>query len=282
MYGYLFGEYCHEQGIVTRLQLKKCLELQSGRNHPLGLLAMDIGYLDSSHIVAILDEQKRTGNNFGDTAVSLGFLSPEILDDLLERQAEEHLRLGQVMVDQNILTYQRLETLLADFHVKNTELAETLSRNLEEHPQGPCLSVLAVAAHRIFSMGVGHVKIREVSNKPLSTAPGNRTISIIHDQEDGPFFEYGWIFPRSMIFPLVYCLTQKKTMSPRLVDKALYNLAEVIDYEFVREVVSRGIRLRQGKPGGQIPDPGGEATHIAMHATIGEFTMYFRGRKTAL
>jgi hypothetical protein len=89
--------------------------MQLVNNHLIGVLALDHGFLKPAELEHILNHQTACAPTprFGEVAIGLGYLSRGGLEELLTIQAENRLRIGDVLVLQSRLTEQEL---LAELH----------------------------------------------------------------------------------------------------------------------------------------------------------------------
>lgn len=110
-----FGQYLLEQGKIIKEELLDALEFQKKNNAKLGTIAIDAGYLTSSQVEHIHNEQQRTDKLFGEIAIGLNYLTPDQLEDLLIMQKNERISLGDALVQKGYLTLSELEDVLKAF-----------------------------------------------------------------------------------------------------------------------------------------------------------------------
>ena len=132
-----FGQYLQIKGIVGRDQLRAALSYQLQRNKSLGQLAVESGLLNTSQSSQINLRQRDTDLMFGELAETLGWLSAEDVEILLERQRLEHMTLGQALVESGCLSEAKLQDLLADYHYWNTRNQRECNRRVAESSLAP-------------------------------------------------------------------------------------------------------------------------------------------------
>jgi hypothetical protein len=105
-----FGEFLLSRGRISKKDMDEACRAQIVNNHLIGVLAMDHGMLRPDELEHILDHQARAVDKprFGEVAIGLGYLGREDLEELLTIQAENRLRIGDVLVLQSRLTEQEL------------------------------------------------------------------------------------------------------------------------------------------------------------------------------
>ena len=117
-----FGAYLVSKNLITPGELEASLICQSERNPKLGRLAVDRQLLTFPKIREIYEYQLSHSVPFGKAAVILGFLNKEEVDSLLEEQAMHHKLLGEVLVDLQVISPDRLKEVLASYFSEIGEL----------------------------------------------------------------------------------------------------------------------------------------------------------------
>jgi hypothetical protein len=104
------GEFLIMRGRVSKTEVDQACRVQLINNHLLGVLAVDQGFMQASELEEALQHQQRQTPmlRFGEVAIGLGFLTRTQLQGLLQVQAENRLRIGEVLVLQSCLTEQEL------------------------------------------------------------------------------------------------------------------------------------------------------------------------------
>lgn len=105
-----FGEFLLRRGRVSANDMDAARRMQLVNNHLIGVLALDHGILKPADLEHVLTHQAETAPmpRFGEVAIGLGYLSRQALEELLTIQAENRLRIGDVLVLQSRLTEQEL------------------------------------------------------------------------------------------------------------------------------------------------------------------------------
>lgn len=104
------GDFLLMRGRVSKKDIDQACRMQLVNNHMVGVLAVDHGLLTPVELEEILRHQTEMVPHprFGEVAIGLGHLSRVELEGLLEIQAENRLRIGEVLVLQSCLTEQEL------------------------------------------------------------------------------------------------------------------------------------------------------------------------------
>ena len=122
-----FGEFLLERGRVSAPDMDAARRMQLINNHLIGVLAVDHGLLKPADLEHILNHQTAGSPppRFGEVAIGLGYLSHGQLEELLTIQAENRLRIGDVLVLQSRLTEQELLAELRAYreHMQQNKVA---------------------------------------------------------------------------------------------------------------------------------------------------------------
>ncbi len=118
-----FGEYLVEQGLIEQGHRDDALAIQGAVNHKLGILATMDEILTVSQVYTVLDEQRRSGQPFGQVARTLDLIDEDHLEKLLDRQNELWMRVGEILVGLGYLEYDRMEAELEEFCAEFHELS---------------------------------------------------------------------------------------------------------------------------------------------------------------
>ena len=92
-----FGQYLVEKGIVTRDALVQAIELQENRNLKLGEMTVAMGCCSQADIDRAHQHQLTKDMKLGDLLVELGILTLNQLKDVLVRQKNSHLYIGEAL-----------------------------------------------------------------------------------------------------------------------------------------------------------------------------------------
>ncbi len=110
-----FGDYLVEQGLIKPDHRDDALAIQETVNQKLGLMATMDEILTVSQVYTILEEQRRSGQPFGEVARRLNLLDGEHLEKLLDRQGKLRLRVGEILVGLGYLDHSQMEAALDQF-----------------------------------------------------------------------------------------------------------------------------------------------------------------------
>lgn len=119
MYTQFFGNYLISNNYITQEQLFSAMQRQSTNHTKLGTLAIHAGYMTASEVDDVVIHQTHIDRKFGEIAISLGYLTNEQVIELLKAQSPDFLVLGQVLLDDGILSTSDFENILADYRSKN-------------------------------------------------------------------------------------------------------------------------------------------------------------------
>lgn len=112
----LIGQIALQEGYITPQQLEECLAMPP--TQALGIRLIDKGYLTEEKLEELIRIQAAVFNTitadplrgglFGQIAVRLGYLTPELLNEALREQAKNgasgSLRLGQILLKMRAIT----------------------------------------------------------------------------------------------------------------------------------------------------------------------------------
>ena len=96
----LSGAQCHGLLTISKAGMKKVIQFLPGgirlvsgvrRTNPLGEILVRSGTLSSERLGELLEQQRKTGQRLGDLVVELDILSRETLDSALREQVAEEI-----------------------------------------------------------------------------------------------------------------------------------------------------------------------------------------------
>lgn len=119
MVSYLLGNYMVESRLMSTTQLKYVLSVQEKIRVKLGLIAVSEGMLTLEQADEINRLQQVMDKRFGDIAVEKGYLTDAQVEKLLKMQGNEYLTFAQTLVDENIVSMDRLQVILKSYQEKN-------------------------------------------------------------------------------------------------------------------------------------------------------------------
>jgi len=115
MFNKYFGNFILRKKILNNEQIKDILSKQQSARAKLGVLAIESGYMTAFQVNRTHKLQTLHDKKFGEIAVGEGYLQDNQLTELLTKQKTSQVLLGQILVDEEMLTYEGYETLLADY-----------------------------------------------------------------------------------------------------------------------------------------------------------------------
>ena len=130
----LFGEIALQMGVLTPEQLNDCIDIQEKEKFPrqLGIILIEKGYLDSSTVEKILEEQqknllkhmdntqkKQRSLLFGQMAISRGFITQGQLNESIREQAKIErmgifMHLGEIFVKKGFMSEEQTHQILKE------------------------------------------------------------------------------------------------------------------------------------------------------------------------
>ena len=114
-----FGDYLLSRKLATPEQIAKALEFQRSYTRPLGKLARALGYISRKENVQVLLENIKSKKRYGDIAVEKGLLTRQQIDDLLEIQKRDSVMIGNLLVEDEVLSKKQLLEALKSFIALN-------------------------------------------------------------------------------------------------------------------------------------------------------------------
>jgi hypothetical protein len=116
-----FGDYLLSRNLVTPEQIARALESQRSYTRPLGKLARELGYVSRKENVQVLLENIKSEKRYGDIAVEKGLLTRQQIDDLVEIQKRDSVMIGNLLVEDEVLTKKQLLEALRNFIALNVQ-----------------------------------------------------------------------------------------------------------------------------------------------------------------
>lgn len=120
MFGIYFGKYLMEQGIISGEQYSSLIENTKNSKVQMGLLAVETGLMTEEQTREVNLLQQQQDKRFGDIAIEKGYLTEMDVTDLLDRQGDSYLLFIQALLENNLLTMDRIrEELIAYRKARN-------------------------------------------------------------------------------------------------------------------------------------------------------------------
>ena len=126
-----FGAFLIANNVITPGELEAALILQDERNPKLGRLAHRHQLLTFDKICTILELQRALKISFGEAAIRLGYLSDYEVANLVQEQTANHIYLGELLVELNIMSRTKLRKWLDAYFTTVGEPSGDA-----EHPSG--------------------------------------------------------------------------------------------------------------------------------------------------
>ena len=109
MFGVYFGKYLEAKGMITNEQYRAIISDSKNAKVKMGLLAVEAGYMTTEQAEEVNMLQQMQDRRFGDIAVEKGYLTEDKVESLLKQQGDEYLLFVQALVDQNILSLEKIQ-----------------------------------------------------------------------------------------------------------------------------------------------------------------------------
>ena len=120
MFGIYFGKYLMDKGIISRRQYNELVDNTKNSKVQMGLLAIETGLMTEEQTREVNLLQQQQDKRFGDIAVEKGYLTEMDVSDLLDRQGDSYLLFIQALLENNLLTMDKIrEELIAYRKEKN-------------------------------------------------------------------------------------------------------------------------------------------------------------------
>jgi CheY-specific phosphatase CheX len=130
-----FGHFLLERGVVDREQLLAATELQEKRNHPLGAIAVQKGFITADQAEHVNRQQRVAGRRFGDLCVDMNLLSHMQLDEISRTQREGRIRIGEALVELGHMDAATVETEIAAFELDQAPFKSVAVELPEDTPE---------------------------------------------------------------------------------------------------------------------------------------------------
>lgn len=115
----VFGEYLVQKGVLTVIQLQAALYEQICRGLLFGEVAVEKGKLNHEQLDKTRKIQKSNEHpekKIGQIAELLGYLSNDDINEVLACQKNSQRKLGDILIEQKVVSSEELNGYLSDFH----------------------------------------------------------------------------------------------------------------------------------------------------------------------
>lgn len=172
-----FGQFLIDQGELDASHVREALRLMEAENFSLGGWAIKQGFMQQADVIKVNAEQRRNDARFGDLAVSMELLTSDQLVEILQRQREKQLPIGEALVRLGHVGADRLGVLLdaykadqAQYDIGEVELPDGLASHRVTR------YVIELLPRFMLRVAKLHVKVGEV--RPFKTAPGYAEVRV--------------------------------------------------------------------------------------------------------
>jgi len=117
----LFGRYLYYSGIINLQIIGKALVWQRSQRPRLGEIGCRLGWLSRSDALRVLT-QRKDNQLFGESAMSLGLLTTEQVQHMMDQQKKLHKRFGQYFVEKNYWNPATLKEFIVMHKEHNTRM----------------------------------------------------------------------------------------------------------------------------------------------------------------
>ena len=116
-----FGMYSYYQGQVTYPQLIEALVWQRRQRPTLGVIAQQWGWLSEAKVAQILDHRGHA-TRFGKKAIELGYLKSHQVEALLQKQRSLQTRIGHYFIEKGLLTEEETDLISLNLKKHNSQV----------------------------------------------------------------------------------------------------------------------------------------------------------------
>lgn len=166
-----FGQFLIEHGEIDAGQLCEALDLMHAQNKPLGVVAVECGFLRETDADVINLRQRSTDRKFGELAIEMGLLTEAQLDKIVAAQRESRIYIGEALVHLDCIAGDRLPVLLDQFKIDQAPFESerhTLVKELDDNP----IAHVVLDLLPKFCMRLAKVPVKMGAGAPSSDSPG--------------------------------------------------------------------------------------------------------------
>lgn len=123
-----FVEYLISRDLVSAGVARQLVEHSRTPRDPVGMIAVAHGLLLPDQIDLILDEQRQSGERFGEAAVRLGFVTEDQVGLLLKvQELRAAAEIGEALVLAGVLEFEEMAQDLGGFLMRGQEVMEMIA-----------------------------------------------------------------------------------------------------------------------------------------------------------
>jgi hypothetical protein len=181
-----FGQYLLSKGVISREALIEAIELQRRSNLSLTEFAVRKGYLTEEQNSAIQVRYRTSDADLETLCLESGLISRGQLDELIEIQRSDWVRIGAALVAGGNLTREEVEERLAEFREAQREADRKLNADFESCPNPELVrSVVELTVFHLGRLTGLPIKLGSFSEGTGRLCPGRRRygMKLIGDRE---------------------------------------------------------------------------------------------------
>jgi hypothetical protein len=129
-----FGQYLLSKGVISREALIDAIELQRERNLSLTELAVKRGFMTDQQHASIQSRYRTTDADLETLCLDSGLIDRDQLDELIEMQRSDWVRIGAALVGSGHLTREQVEEHLGRFRQVQKEADQKLEADFQACP----------------------------------------------------------------------------------------------------------------------------------------------------
>ncbi len=117
----LYGEFLVDKGVISVECFLEALNLQMKNRPPIGQVALEERMITSNELFVILSAMRKVENShkhFGEVACSLGILTQEQVNILLDIQNKNCKPIGEILVTMGRVSRETQISLLREFYAE--------------------------------------------------------------------------------------------------------------------------------------------------------------------
>lgn len=170
-----FGQYLLSKGVISREALIDAIELQRRSNLSLTELAVRKGHMSEGQQAAILARYRTSDADLETLCLESGLVNREQLDELIEIQRSDWVRIGGALVESGHLAVEEVERHLGEFREMQREADLRLEADFQACPDPETVrTVVELSLFHLGRLTDSPVKLRALSTDTGRLAAGRR------------------------------------------------------------------------------------------------------------
>ena len=150
------GQFLVEKKVVTKEELQKAVLLARRTNLLFGETARSMGLITPADVERVESAQRKEDLNFGDLCVKMGILTTDQMKQVAQEQKKNRLHLGDALVRLNFIKAEDLPQLLAEYEA---DQAPYYSPKAPPRPPVPNEELWELYANRAYNMFTRVIKL---------------------------------------------------------------------------------------------------------------------------